>query len=329
MLRKLALMDDLLEQRAELLASADAASYLRGQRSQVAQQAQLAPSVQHLPVATRRRDVFDAMGRNQVGGRLVRTEGGPPVADPVVNQAYDATGTTWDFFFHVLARNSVDGRGLPLESTVHSAQARDNAFWNGNRMVFGDATPRGPFMGSFAALIDVVAHELTHGVTQYATPKGLDYMNQSGALNESWSDVFGSIVKQWSLQQNVKQADWLIGAGLLKLRYGKALRSLKAPGTAWIEDDQPSTMDGYVTAGDVHTNSGIPNKAFYLAADAIGGNAWDRAGPIWYRALPLLGPHASFVDAAHATVQAASALYGETGTEVKAVTAAWQAVKVL
>ena len=329
MLRKLALMDDMLAQRSELLASADAASYMRGQRSQVAHLTQLVPPMQHPPVATRRRDGFDALGRNQVGGRLVRTEGGPPVADPVVNQAYDSTGTTWDFFFHVLARNSIDGRGLPLASTVHSAQARDNAFWNGNRMVFGDATHNGPFMGSFAALIDVVAHELMHGITQYGTPRGLDYVDQSGALNESWSDVFGCIVKQWSLQQNVKQADWLIGAGILKLRYGKALRSLKAPGTAWVQDDQPATMDGYVNGGDVHTNSGIPNKAFYLAADAIGGNSWDRAGPIWYRALALLGPRASFVDAAHATTQAASALYGETGAEVKAVTSAWQAVKVL
>jgi Zn-dependent metalloprotease len=224
----------------------------------------------------------------------------------------------------------VDGHGLKLESTVHSAQAPDNAFWNGSRMVFGDATARGPFTGSFAALIDVVAHELTHGVTQYTVPGGgLDYVDQSGALNESWSDVFGSIVKQWSLKQDVKAADWLIGAGLLKPQFGKALRSMKAPGTAWTEDDQPSDMTGYVDGGDVHTNSGIPNRAFFLAADAIGGRSWEKAGKIWYRALSLLHGSASFKEAAEATVQAATLLFGAGGPEVQAVEQAWRKVQVL
>jgi len=187
----------------------------------------------------------------------------------------------------------------------------------------------GPFTGSFTSTIDVVAHELTHGVTQYTVPNGLDYVDQSGALNESWSDVMGSVVKQWLNKQNVNAADWLIGAGLMKPEYGVALRSMKNPGSAWKEDDQPGDMKGYVDGGDVHTNSGIPNHAFYLAASGIGGYSWEKAGRIWYRALSLLSSQASFVDAAKATVDAASALFGAGGPEAAAVTAAWTKVKVL
>src|SRR5699024_6933438 len=116
-----------------------------------------------------------------------------------------------------------------------------------------------------------------------------------GALNESLSDVFGSLIKQYTLGQTAADADWLIGTGLLAPRVtGKALRSMKEPGTAYDDDvlgkdPQPSTMDGYVNTGrdngGVHINSGIPNRAFYLVATALGGNAWERAGQIWYDVL--------------------------------------------
>ena len=326
MLRKLAMLDEFREQREQLLASADLAAFMRGQRAAVSE-ATLLPRM--ALSAQKHRDVFDAGGRNVLVGKLARAEGGPATPDPVINEAYDSTGTTWDFYFQVLRRNSIDGQGLPLESTVHSARAVNNAFWNGKRMVFGDATANGPFTGSFAATVDVVAHELAHGVTQYSVPGGLTYLEQPGALNESWSDVFGSLVKQWSLKQSASEADWLIGAGILKPRYGQALRSLKAPGTAWVQDDQPRSMGGYVQGGDVHTNSGIPNHAFYLAATALGGFAWDKAGPIWYRALGLMGAEAGFADAAHATIEAAGALFGASGSEAQAVTQAWQQVQVI
>jgi Zn-dependent metalloprotease len=197
-------------------------------------------------------------------------------------------------------------------------------------MVFGDATPNGPFVGSFAGVIDVVAHELTHGVTQYSVPGGgLDYVDESGALNESWSDVFGSVVKQWTLKQDAKAADWLIGAGIMNPKYGIALRSMKNPGTAWSGDDQPGDMSGFVEGGDVHTNSGIPNHAFQLAAEAIGGYSWDKAGRIWYRALSSLTPQSNFKEAARATIDAASLLFTPTGAETNAVKHAWTTVKVL
>jgi Zn-dependent metalloprotease len=167
-------------------------------------------------------------------------------------------------------------------------------------------------------------------VTQYTVPGGgLVYDGESGALNESMSDVFGTLVKQWKLGQDVNAASWLIGEGIMGAKYGKALRSMKDPGTAWTGDDQPHDMDGYVKDGDVHTNSGIPNHAFFLAAMAIGGRAWEKAGPIWYRALPMLHPDATFKDAARATIDAAGLLYGAGKQEQAAVRTAWTQVKVL
>jgi Zn-dependent metalloprotease len=328
MLRKLALHpDSSTAERDALLVSADAAAFARGERS-VAKFAALA-LVRRTP-GPKHRDVFDGGGKKKLPGKLLRTEGGSAVADAVVNDAFDSTGTTFDFYLELLNRNSIDGQGLKIESTVHSGRSPDNAFWNGTQMVFGDATANGPFVGSFAATVDVVGHELTHGVTQFTVPGGgLDYIDQSGALNESWSDVFGSVIKQWSHKQDVNSADWLIGAGLMKAKFGKALRSMKAPGTAWSLDDQPKDMTGYVDGGDVHTNSGIPNRAFYLAAQALGGNSWDKAGRIWYRALALLHPQATFAEAARATEQAATLLYGAKSHEVEAVVTAWKTVKVI
>jgi len=151
------------------------------------------------------------------------------------------------------------------------------------------------------------------------------------------SDVFGSLVKQWSLNENVDKADWLIGAGLFtKAVHGVALRSMKAPGTAYDDptlgkDPQPADMAHYVKttqdSGGVHINSGIPNRAFFLAASGIGGFAWQKAGLIWYRTLVgALGPSSGFQAAADATTSVAGALFGDTSVERKAVVDAWATV---
>ena len=277
----------------------------------------------------KRRTIYDC-GNTQLTpaqGKLVRGEGDPVVGDTAVNEAYDSSGTTYDFYQQVMGRNSIDNRGMRLDSFVHYSNKFNNAFWDGAEMVYGDGDNK-TFAG-FTKALDVVAHELTHGVTQFTTPGGLDYVDQSGALNESISDVFGSIVKQWSLKQSVDKADWLIGAGIMIPAGWKALRSMSDPGNAavtWPGDDQPSTMDGYVDGGDVHTNSGIPNHAFYLAAMALGGNSWDDAAKIWYGALPALKADSTFLDAAQATIAAAAKL-GKT--QASAVTMAWQKVKVM
>jgi Zn-dependent metalloprotease len=165
------------------------------------------------------------------------------------------------------------------------------------------------------------------------------YIDQPGALNESISDVFGTLVKQYLLKQTVDKADWLIGQGLFTPKVkGVALRSMKAPGTAYNDpmlgkDPQPATMSGYVhTASDnhgVHVNSGIPNHAFYLAAMALGGHAWEKAGRIWYETVrdPSLRRTATFRQFAHVTVTNAAKLFGHL--EQQAVLAAWHQVKVL
>ena len=287
-----------------------------------------------VPATARQRTVYDAQGRDALPGKTVRIEGGPPVGDVEVNEAYDGLGATFDFFANVYDRNSIDDEGLHLDATVHYGRDYDNAFWNGRQMVFGDGD--GELFNRFTISLDVIAHELTHGVTGDETR--LVYLGQAGALNESISDVFGSLVKQYIRRQTAAQADWLIGEGLFTAKvHGVALRSLKAPGTAFDDpllgrDPQPATMDGFVhTAednGGVHTNSGIPNHAFYLAAIALGGHAWEKAGRIWYETLrdKRLKPTATFVQFARTTVQTAAHLFGRT--ERQAVAVAWAEVGV-
>ena len=325
MLRKLAMEASEAERRL-LLDQLERSAFIRGQRSA---RGVAAPGMLVAP-GEKHRTVYDARHGTRLPGKLVRDESGAPVADAAANQAFDSAGTTYDFYQQVLHRNSIDGRGMRIDSSVHYSKRFNNAFWNGSQMVYGDGD--GKMFTGFTGAIDVIAHELTHGVTQYTVPGGgLVYDGQSGALNESMSDVFGSVVKQWHLKQTSKAADWLIGAGIMTPAVGKALRSMAEPGNTaltWSGDDQPAGMADYVQDGDVHTNSGIPNHAFYLAAMKLGANSWDKAAPIWYQALPLLHPDAAFLDAAKATVKAAEMLYGVNSSEAKAVTAAWREVGV-
>ena len=281
------------------------------------------------------RTVYDARHGTELPGTKVRGEGDEPGKDATVNRAYAGLGATFELFLKAFERNSIDGNGLPLDATVHYEEEYNNAFWNGEQMVFGDGD--GEIFLDFTIPIDVIGHELAHGVTQYTA--NLTYFGQPGALNESMSDVFGSLIKQYTLGQTAAEADWLIGAGLLAPRVtGKALRSMKEPGTAYDDDvlgkdPQPATMDDYVRTGrdngGVHINSGIPNHAFYLAATTLGGHAWERAGRIWYDVLTggELRQDAMFTDFATLTVQAARARFGE-GEELLAVTKAWERVGV-
>ena len=285
----------------------------------------------------RQRKVYDAENGTDLPGTLVRAEGDDPVEDQTVNEAYDGTGATWTLYKERFGRDSIDGAGLVLNSTVHYDRGYANAFWDGAQMVFGDGD--GEVFGNFTASIDVTGHELTHGVTQYTA--NLAYDGQSGALNESISDVFGSLAKQYALGQSAADADWLIGAGLLLPGVqGVALRSMKAPGTAYDDprlgkDPQPADMSGYVDTeddnGGVHINSGIPNRAFYLVAAELGGNAYDDAGKIWYDTLTSgnLSESATFKDFAEATQATARSLFGDDSTQLAAVTKSWQTVGVL
>jgi Zn-dependent metalloprotease len=276
---------------------------------------------------TPQRTIHDQQhGTSQTFGTVVRSEGQGPVSDQAADQAYDGLGATYDYYWTVFERDSIDGQGLPLHGCVHYGRNYPNAFWDGRGMFFGDGD--GQMLTQTTAGIDVIGHELTHGVTQHEA--NLVYSGQSGALNESISDVFGIQVKQMALGQTSETSDWLIGADIVGPALRPALRSMKAPGTANPHDDQPATMDGYVADGDVHTNSGIPNHAFYVLATTLGGNAWDKAGPIWYRTLldRQLRPTATFGQFARLSLTNASHLYGAQSAEADAVRASWDAVKV-
>ncbi|MET7297997.1 M4 family metallopeptidase [Embleya sp. NPDC005575] len=281
------------------------------------------------------RTIYDAAQQDSLPGTKVHAESDQPAEDQAVNQVRAWLGATFDFYLKAYGRHSIDDCGLSLNATVHFGDGYGNAFWNGEQMVLGDGMGE-VFLG-FTHDLDVVAHELTHGVTQYTAD--LDYHGQSGALNESVSDVFASLIKQYALGQSADRADWLIGAGLFgPAIHGEALRSLKAPGTAYDDprlgkDPQPATMDDYVRTsrdnGGVHINSGIPNHAFYLAAGALGGNAWERAGRIWYATLTggELATDADFADFARLTAATARSLFGD-GDEIQAVLKAWSMVGV-
>ena len=327
MLRKLA---ENPARRERALRTLELSEQLRGARQATSLPPLVgAPGVKH-------RTVYDTHHTTGLPGVKVRDEGGPASpTDRAVNEAYDYSGDIYDFFRRVFGRNSVDDHGLSLKSTVHYDEQYDNAFWDGRQMVYGDGD--GQIFERFTACLDVVGHELTHGVTQYSAR--LVYRGQAGALNESMSDVFGSLVKQWTLNQTADKADWLIGAGLFTPAvHGVALRSMKAPGTAYDDPDlgkdpQPADMAHYRKTtddhGGVHINSGIPNRAFFLAADHIGGHAWQRAGLIWYRTLTgALGPSADFQAAADATASAAAMLFGSGSVEREAVVEAWTTVGV-
>ncbi|MFE0425168.1 M4 family metallopeptidase [Streptomyces sp. NPDC058953] len=282
------------------------------------------------------RTIYDCRNRTVLPGRKVRGEGDQPGKDATVNRVYAGLGATFELLLKSYGRNSLDDAGLPLDASVHYDEEYGNAFWDGSQMVFGDGD--GEIFLDFSIPVDVIAHELAHGLTQYTA--NLEYFSQSGALNESVSDVFGALVKQYVLGQTAEQADWLIGEGLLAPAVtGVALRSMKAPGTAYDDDvlgkdPQPATMDDYVRTGrdngGVHINSGIPNHAFYLLATELGGKSWERAGQIWYDTLTggELTQDARFDEFARLTVAAARARYGDGGDEVEGVLKAWSTVGV-
>jgi Zn-dependent metalloprotease len=313
---------------------------LRLTQSLVAFRAQLstgAPSPAALKRQGLRRQVFDCKGTNDLPGNPVRSETDTtPKRDKAVNEAFDNAGTTWEFYNKIFGRESVDNHGKTLVSSVHYGENYDNAFWNGQQMVYGDGD--GVIFQRFTTALDVIAHELTHGVTQFTAQ--LAYQDQSGALNESMSDVFGSMVKQWALGQSVDQADWLIGAAIMAPGFkGRALRDMANPGTAYDDprlgkDPQPGDMKDYVQTeadnGGVHTNSGIPSRAFVLAAKAIGGNTWEKAGKIWYVTLTeRLTGTADFAKCATETVSVARDLFPEDSSIAAKVAKAWADVGVL
>jgi len=288
------------------------------------------------PPRGKRRAVYDAGGHAHLPGRLVRSEAQDPVLDVAVNEAYDHSGTTYDFFAKIFGRNSLDDEGMKLVSSVHvgdeDGEPLTNAFWNGEQMAYGDGDGR--IFKRFTRSLDVVGHELTHGVESFTS--NLLYQGQSGALNEHFADVFGILVRQWKRGEPAAEASWVLGEEILvPAPTRRGIRDMEKPGTAFVNDPylgtdpQPAHVKDYYTGkldkGGVHLNSGIPNRAFALTAKALGGRAWEVAGRIWYDALLQLSPLASFLDCARVTLGLAR-LHGDVTQ--RAVRQGWAAVGI-
>lgn len=241
------------------------------------------------------RDVFDSQNTASTRMKLIRTEGNIVSDDADINAVYENGGIVRDYFKTVLDWNSIDNNGLDLVFNVHYLVKYNNAFWDGEQMTFGDGD--GTNFKGFVHALDVIAHELTHGVVQYTA--ALEYKGQSGALNEHYADAFGSAIKQWSLKQTAQTADWLMGEVCLTGQFkGKAIRSMKSPADpAVVIMPQPETMakiyKGTQDNGGVHINSGILNKAFYLVSMDIGTQ---KAAVLWFETLKTLKSTSKFTD---------------------------------
>ena len=301
------------------------------------------PSLEAMAVRRRRRstrtrpnrEVYDAKNGSGLPGTLVRDESTRASKDKAVNDAFNGAGDTFNLFWRNYDRNSLDGDGMTIVSTVHFRRNYNNAFWNGEQMAYGDGD--GSLFKAFTGDRTVIGHELSHGVVQFSG--GLIYSDESGALNESFADVFGALSVQYKKRQSPGEADWLIGADILGPDLdGIALRSMKAPGTAYDDpligsDPQPYHMDFYVNTredrGGVHINSGIPNHAFYLLANYMGDAAWEKPGKIWYETMQKINnPNATFPEWADTTVMVAADLFGMGSIEQRYTRRAWKLVGI-
>lgn len=247
--------------------------------------------------------------------------------DPSGVSASYNTRQVFDYWKNRHGRNSIDNNNMNLLVVVHFKTDYDNAFWNGSMMVFGDGQT---YFSDLAGSLDVAAHEMTHGVIEHSA--GLIYENQSGALNESFADIFGAMVDS---------DDWLIGDDITIVSPGH-LRSLANPASGL--SPQPTKMSEYLNLpnnedgdyGGVHINSGIPNRAAYLIAEGLTeeslGTSIGRSDTeeIYYLALTTyLTAFSNFIDARNALVQAATDLYGASSVQVVAVNRAFDIVEIL
>ncbi len=285
------------------------------------------------PVGKAIRIIYSANNTQDLPGTKVRSENDKPVGDAVVNDAFTFHGNTRDFYKAVFKRNSIDNEGMNLIGSVHYSEKYDNAFWDGSQMIYGDGD--GDVFATFV-LIDVIGHEMSHGVTQFTS--NLNYEGQSGALNEHFSDVMGVLVRQYTNKLTSDQDSWLIGPGIFTQSVkGRALRDMLNPGTAYDDprlgkDPQPASMDNYVQTfednGGVHLNSGIPNRAFALFAKAVGGYAWEVAGQVWYATNSgknRVGSDVDFNGFAKKTIENCKTMFPQ---HVRKLTLAWAAVGI-
>jgi Zn-dependent metalloprotease len=260
--------------------------------------------------SARNRLVYNAKNGTSLPGTLARSEGQGPTGNVDVDHAYEYTGDTYNFYKEWFGRDSFDNHGASLISTVHFRPHWENAQWNGQQMVFGD---------NYASARDVVGHELTHAVTEYTA--NLVYSYQSGALNESFSDIMGESV-EWYAKGS---ADWLMGENL---PIG-AIRSLKHPNehSEMGPPDPENLSEWWAGCEDnygVHQNSTITSHAYYLIATSLGVPT---AAQIFYRTLTIyLNPQSTLEDARNGAIQSAADLYGSGSKQYNSVVSAFNEV---
>ncbi|MFF3024293.1 M4 family metallopeptidase [Gottfriedia sp. NPDC057948] len=293
----------------------------------------LSGSTYYLQDNTRGNGIFTYNGANRttLPGTLLSS------TDTLLNSTSEAAavdahyyaGKTYDYYKTVFGRNSFDGNGAALKSTVHYSRSYNNAFWNGSQMVYGDGD--GTTFTYLSGGLDVVAHELTHAVTERSS--NLIYQNESGALNEAISDIFGTVIEFY----NNNNPDYEIGEDIYTPGIaGDSLRSMSDPTKYGDPDHYSKRYTGTSDNGGVHTNSSIINKAAYLIA--VGGTHYgvsvtgignDKLAKIFYRANTVyLTSSATFSQARAALVQSAADLYGAGSAEVTTVNNAFDAVGV-
>ncbi len=275
----------------------------------------------------RNRKTYTAANKPRIPGTLVLQETSGSTTDAVINTIHSHTGTVYDYYKNRHNRDSYNNAGATLISTGHYNRNYVNAYWNGSQMVYGDGdgVQSGPL-----CVLDVVGHELTHAVTERTA--GLIYQNQSGALNEAMSDIFGSFIEKYKDDvQGTNQFDWLIGEDCWTPKTaGDALRYMDNPARGQ-QPDKMSSPYYYTGTGDnggVHYNSGVPNHAAYRMV-AIHGMSFVDAEKIHYRALTnYLTSSSNFVAARLALTQAATDLFGAASSQVSAVKAAYDYAEV-
>ncbi|MBY0359157.1 MAG: M4 family metallopeptidase [Candidatus Obscuribacterales bacterium] len=277
------------------------------------------------------RETYDCQGKTTRPGKKYRFESDKPGSDTEGNNAHDFTAMVREFYLKIHGRNSIDAHGMPMVSCFNFDRDYNNAFWDGAMMTYG--RPQNNIFKSFV-LLDVCGHEISHGVTEFVA--NIEYYGQPGALNEHLSDVFGELIEQYANGITVDKADWVIGNGIFQPGIkGTGIRNMLNPGTAYNDpslgkDPQPGHMRDYVKMsgdnGGVHYNSGIPNRAFALFAQGVGGNAWEKAGKIWYAARTTCGARPSFGRFAYETVEACKQL-GMTNL-VSTLDKAWKDVGI-
>jgi Zn-dependent metalloprotease len=246
-------------------------------------------------------------------------------SDATTKRAFDETTAVADFYRRVFGRNSLDKHGMTLQSSVHYGVNYNNAFWNGVQMTYGDGD--GSIFTDFTLSNDVIGHELAHGVTQHSAR--LNYTNEAGGLNESISDVFGSMFRQWRAGQTAAKADWLIGRDIMgpaaTAQGFTCLRDLAKPAAKHCLAPQPKHFSELTTGMDPHYSSGVPNLAFYKAAKKIGGKSWETVGQIWYRALTgyASSPNLKMKTFANRTRKLAKSMFPDKAAVYAAVDKAW------